>query len=66
MLSQEMINRFLNKFVWIMYKDSNESVSAKGTITDVTLTEIALETEFNVILIPLTAIEKVKISKTEL
>jgi hypothetical protein len=49
-----------------MYKDSNESVSAKGTITDVTLTEIALETEFNVILIPLTAIEKVKISKTEL
>jgi hypothetical protein len=66
MIEKERMKQFLNKSIRIVYLDSNKPLSAMGILKDVTNYDIALETNWNVLIIPLDAIQKIKISKIEL
>ena len=66
MISREMMERFLNKFIFVLYEDNKQLVSCKGTLKDLTNSDCAIETNYNVLVIPLQSIQKIKISKMEM
>lgn len=66
MIGKEQMKQFIGKNIGVLYKDTNDLVWAKGILTDIGEYNISLETEFNILIISLESIQKIKISKTEL
>ena len=63
MIERKEIEPLLNKEIGILYTDSGKDLYAKGFLLNVTDTSIKLETKYNVLIISLASIEKIKCSK---
>jgi len=66
MIEKTEIKPFLGKEIGILYEDSGKDFYARGILRDITDASIKLETNFNIVLISLNAIKKIKCSKSEL
>jgi hypothetical protein len=66
MIEKKVMIPFLDKEIGLVYEDSGKDFYARGILRDITDASIKLETNFNIVLISLNAIKKIKISKTEL